>query len=91
MRKVVLLGLVALISSAGAASAADLITKAPKAVPALPSWWDTVTITGHLEAGVTFNGARPSDGINFGRLFTDKTNSLLLNQALQPIHRKKLN
>lgn len=87
MKKAVLLGVLALISSVYAASAADMVTKAPKATPALPSWWDTVTITGHLEAGVTLNGDRPSDGINFGHLFTDKANSLLLNQALLTVQR----
>jgi hypothetical protein len=58
-----------------------------KGPPAPPSWWDTLTITGHIEAGITANGANPSDGINFGHLFTDRANSPLLNQALLTIQR----
>ncbi len=86
MKKAVLLGLVALISSACAASAADMVTKAPKAVPTLLSWWDTITINGHVEAGATFN-ANDRSGGNFGQLFTDKANSLFLNQALLTVQR----
>src|SRR5713226_6873938 len=58
-----------------------------KAPPPVPSWWDTLTITGHVEAGITANGANPSDGINFGHLFTDKANEPLLNQAMLTIQR----
>lgn len=86
MRKGVLLGLVVLVFSVGGAAAADLTTKARNLVPALPSWWDTVTITGHVQAGITFNEG-PSGGINFGHLFTDKANSLLMNQALLTVQR----
>ncbi|ABE64994.1 conserved hypothetical protein (plasmid) [Nitrobacter hamburgensis X14] len=86
MRKGVLLGLVVLVFSAGGAAGADLTTKARTSVPALPSWWDTVTITGHVQAGITFNEG-PSGGINFGHLFTDKANSLLMNQALLTVQR----
>lgn len=86
MRKGVLLGLVVLVFSVGGATAADLTTKARDPVPALPSWWDTVTITGHVQAGITFNEG-PSGGINFGHLFTDKANSPLMNQALLTVQR----
>jgi Putative beta-barrel porin-2, OmpL-like. bbp2 len=87
MRKFLLVGFLALVSTAGSSFASDLPTKAPK-VPAAPvSWWDTLSITGHIEAGATFNGANPSDGINFGHLFTDKVNSLMLNQAMLTIQR----
>ena len=67
--------------------AADLKmpTKAKK--PPAPSWWDTLTITGHVEAGITGNGDNPADGINFGHLFTDKANEPLLNQAMLTIQR----
>ena len=86
MRKGILLGLVVLIFSVGGAASADLTTKARNPAPALPSWWDTVTITGHVQAGITFNEG-PSGGINFGHLFTDKANSLLMNQALLTVQR----
>lgn len=81
MRKGVLFRLVVLVFSVGGAAAADLTTKVRNPVPALPSWWDTVTITGHVQAGITFNEG-PSGGTNFGHLFTDKANSPLMNQAL---------
>src|SRR5713226_9313237 len=67
--------------------AADLNKVYKKAPPKVPSWWDTLTITGHVEAGITANGANPSDGINFGHLFTDKANEPLLNQAMLTIQR----
>jgi hypothetical protein len=63
--------------SAGLARAAE-----PAPTPPPPNWWDTFTIGGTVEAGVTLNGANPGDGLNFGHLFTDKANTLLLNQIL---------
>jgi Putative beta-barrel porin-2, OmpL-like. bbp2 len=39
-------------------------------------------ISGHIEAGITGNPESPGDGLNFGQLFTDKSNQLLVNQAL---------
>ncbi len=79
--------IVAFAFSAAGAPAADMVTKAPKAPPPPASWWDTVTITGHTEAGVTFNSVNPPDGVNFGHLFTDKANRLLLNQSVWTIQR----
>jgi hypothetical protein len=63
--------------SAGLARAAE-----PAPTPPPPNWWDTFTIGGTVEAGVTLNGANPGDGLNFGHLFTDKANTPLLNQIL---------
>jgi Putative beta-barrel porin-2, OmpL-like. bbp2 len=51
-------------------------------MPPPPSWWDTFTIGGTVDAGVTLNGDNPPDGLNFGHLFTDKANAPLLNQIL---------
>src|SRR6266851_7513375 len=54
---------------------------APAAAPAAPAaWTDTLKFSGYLEAGITGNFDAPSDGINFGHLFTDRANSPLLNQ-----------
>jgi hypothetical protein len=78
-------GAFALVSSLGPALAADLPTKA-SASTAPASWWDTFTITGHVEAGVTANSRDPSNNINFGHLFTDKT-SPLLNQTVLTLQR----
>jgi hypothetical protein len=58
------------------ASAADVVAKPP------PSWWDTFTVGGAIDAGLLVNPAYPSNGLNFGHLFTDKANSLMLNQVL---------
>lgn len=86
MKKLACAAALALGCSTASGLAADL--KMPtKAPPKLLSWWDTLTITGHLEAGITFNGANPADGINFGHLFTDKANEPLLNQAMLTIQR----
>jgi hypothetical protein len=54
----------------------------PAPTPPPANWWDTFTIGGTVEAGVTLNGDNPGDGLNFGHLFTDKANTLLLNQIL---------
>jgi hypothetical protein len=86
MKKVVLSVVAALALTAAPAFAADMPMKAVKA-PAAASWWDTFTITGHVEVGITGNSIRPSDGINFGHLFTDKANSLLLNQTVLTLQR----
>ncbi|MGO9005330.1 MAG: outer membrane beta-barrel protein [Beijerinckiaceae bacterium] len=67
--------------AAGAALAADLpTTKSPPAPPAPPNWWDTLTVNGVIDAGITFNPDLGAGGNNFGRLFDDKANSPLLNQ-----------
>lgn len=75
---------VVLLGPATVAAAADLNSAPPVAVQ---SWWDTVSITGHVEAGLTANPASPPDGINFGHLFTDKANRFLLNQTVLTIQR----
>ncbi len=45
-------------------------------------WWDTLKLSGHVDAGITFNSDDPRDGINFGHLFTDRANIPLLNQLM---------
>jgi hypothetical protein len=44
------------------------------------SWADTLKISSYLDAGITANPYY-STGLNFGRLFTDKANAVLLNQV----------
>jgi Putative beta-barrel porin-2, OmpL-like. bbp2 len=51
------------------------------------SWWDTFSISGHVEGGITYNTYPQNNGLNFGQLFTDKTNTPLLNQALVTVQR----
>ncbi|HEY2661053.1 MAG TPA: outer membrane beta-barrel protein [Caulobacteraceae bacterium] len=75
-----------LAGAAGAARAQD--TTAPAAAPAAAApaapaapatWASGIKFSGHVEAGATFNPDSPSDGVNFGHLFTDKSNQLVLN------------
>ncbi len=67
----------------GYARAAEL---APMPPPA--NWWDTLTVSGHVQAGVTLNGDNPTSGLNFGHLFTDRANEPLLNQTLLTVQRR---
>jgi Putative beta-barrel porin-2, OmpL-like. bbp2 len=71
------------------ALAADIpapVKAAPQA-PAPASWWDAVKFSGYLDGGITFNPSDPSNGINFGHLFTDKANEPLLNQFVLTLER----
>jgi hypothetical protein len=71
---------------AGAARAED-----PASTPALSdpleSLLGPIQLSGHIETGVTLNPANPSNGINFGRLFTDKADQLVLNQFALTVER----
>jgi hypothetical protein len=64
-------------------SAADV---SPAPTPP-PSWWSTVTLSGAIDAGLSLNPAYPADGLNFGHLFTDKANRILLNQGVLTVQR----
>lgn len=65
----------------GSAFAADLpSTKSAPVAPA-PDWWSTFAVSGLIEGGITGNPDLGSGGINFGRLFDDKANTPLFNQA----------
>ncbi len=86
----------ALLSTVAAAtlmaSAAFADDQAPvaaaSAAPAAPvSWTSGIKFSGHIEAGATMNPMSPSTGVNFGHLFTDKANQLVLNQAAITIER----
>ena len=62
---------------------------APAAAPAAPpaSWASTIKVSGHIDAGILFNGADPANQINFGHVFTDKANRPDLNQVALTIER----
>jgi hypothetical protein len=54
---------------------------APPAAPAAPAAWaDTLKLSGYADAGITFNTKSPDDGVNYGRLYDDRSNVPLLNQ-----------
>lgn len=64
------------------------VAPAPAAAPAAPAapatpatWASTITLGAQLDAGFTGAPDRPADGLNFGRLFDDKANTVLLNQV----------
>lgn len=46
-----------------------------------------IKISGSVTAGATYNPDNPKHHINFGRLFDDKANAFLLNQALLTVER----
>ena len=59
---------------------------APAAAPAAPAgppptWLDGVKFSGYLEGGFTGNFDSPSNHLNIGHAFTDRSNEFLLNQA----------
>ena len=70
---------VALTAVAGPASADD--------------WFKDVKFSGYVEVGGMGNSAQPDSNINFGHLFTDRDNEILMNQlsfiAERPIDAKK--
>jgi len=80
---------------AGAAMADDQATP-PAAAPAAPaaaapaapaSWVSGIKVSGHIDAGIMFNGADPANGVNFGHAFTDKSNAPELNQFALTVER----
>src|SRR5713226_7785152 len=85
MKKIIISAAMA-FATVTAANAADMPLKAVKAPPPMPSWWDTLTITGLVEVGASGNANNPAV-TNFGLLFTDKPNSAFLNQASLTIQR----
>jgi hypothetical protein len=67
---------------AGAAWADDQAAPAAAApaAPAAPaSWVSGIKVHAQVEVGTTLNPDSPSDNLNFGHLFTDRSNQVLLN------------
>ena len=63
-----------------AASVNPTLPAAPATAAAPPQdWASTITYGAQVDAGITGNFDRPSDGLNYGRLFDDKANTVLLN------------
>jgi len=54
--------------------------------PAHPVWVDPlfggIMFSGHVEAGVSYNPSDPSSNLNDGQLFTDRDDSIRMNQAM---------
>src|SRR5260370_7557602 len=83
--KKIITSAVIVFAAVTADNAADMPVKAKK-IPPVPSWWDTLTITGLVEVGASGNANNPAV-TNFGQLFTDKANSFFLNQASLTVQR----
>ncbi len=77
-----LLSVIALV----AVSAGPLTTAESKAI-ASPTPEPRFKIYGWVDTGITFNPAGPADNQNFGRLFDDRSNEPLLNQAVITLER----
>lgn len=64
---------------------ADDQPAAPAAAPAAPAapaaWIDGIKFSGYLEGGFTGNFDSPSDHLNIGHAFTDRSNEFLFNQG----------
>ena len=67
------------------------VPNAQKAVPTAPvapqDWSSTLTYGAQVDAGITGNFDRPADGLNYGQLFNDKANTVLLNQIQLTVQR----
>lgn len=50
--------------------------------PAPQSWMSGIKLSAQAEIGIAGNPAGPSDGLNFGHLFTDRANQVVMNQLL---------
>lgn len=75
------------LSTAAITACAVLAATTAHAQDKPASWWDTFSISGHIEGGVTYNTYPQPNGLNFGQSFTDKANTVLLNQALVTVQR----
>jgi hypothetical protein len=84
LRNLTLLSTVAAATLLAGAAFADDQAAAP-AAPA--SWMSGIKFSGRIEAGATMNPAVPTNGVNFGHLFTDKANQVVLNQAALTLQR----
>ncbi len=70
-----------------ATSPAAATPKATAASAPASSWGSTISYGLQVDAGGTLDTARPNDGLNYGRLFDDKSDTLLLNQVQATIAR----
>jgi hypothetical protein len=75
-------------SAPAAASAAPAAAPAPPPAPlSVDGWLKSIKLGGHLEVGATVNPMSPPNNINFGHLFTDKANQIVLNQGAITLER----
>jgi hypothetical protein len=73
-------------ASGTAATPAAPATPAPAAPP--PGYWiNGIHIGLQIEGGFTANPGTPADGVNYGRLFDDRSNQAQLNQVLLTVNK----
>jgi putative OmpL-like beta-barrel porin-2 len=78
-----IVGMATLVSASAllALSGARADETAPPAAPAAPAnWSDTIAWSGYIDAGITGNPQNPANDVNFGHLYTDRTDTPVLNQ-----------
>jgi len=75
------------VLATGAAAAADLAAPGVVAPAAPGAWTDAITAGIQIEAGILANPANPANGQNFGQLYSDHANSVMLNQILMTFER----
>lgn len=81
------IAIAALLAGAGTTQALADGTP-PAAAPAAPAKWsDTLKFSGHIDGGVTFSANNPSNGLNFGHLYTDRNDQAVLNQLMATLTR----
>ena len=68
------------IASAQAADLGGSIKDAAAPEPSRSNWWSDVKLSGYVEGGYTLNADQPANHLNWGHLFTDRSDQLLLNQ-----------
>ncbi len=74
----------ALLPAVAMAQQAAPATEAPAAAEAPPPglWINGIHLSAQIDAGIMGNPSGPADGLNFGHLFTDRANQVVMNQLL---------
>ena len=75
------------VSVAGILAAVSIPVMADDVAPTLSSWADSIKFSGHIDGGITTNPSVDAGKQNFGALFQDKANQVLLNQLMGTIQR----
>ncbi|WP_051955805.1 outer membrane beta-barrel protein [Beijerinckia mobilis] len=82
------LALCSLLLAAGIETAAAADIAEPPAVKVAPAAWsDTISLGLQIEAGIAGNPANPSNGRNFGMLYSDYANQPMLSQVMVTFQR----
>lgn len=58
-----------------------------KPAEAPTTWLGSIKFSAQVEGGIIVNPDRPNNGLNFGQLFTDRANQVVVNQVLLGVQR----